>query len=220
MIQWVYEAASMCDAFGRTIIATDDERIQAAAEPFGAEVMMTSSAHQTGTDRLCEVAEANADFDVFVNVQGDQPFVTSEILTRLVEPFFAADSPEMATLACPLDETARTDPNSVKVICDQRMNAIYFSRANIPYLRSNAPAPVYHHLGLYAFGSSFVHKFHQYAPTPLEQCEQLEQSRALENGHQIRVSLIAEPIIEVNTPEDLEIANEAMTKRVESSNLA
>ena len=212
MIQWVYEAASQSPSFARTVIATDDQRIASAAELFDAEVIMTRNDHETGTDRLCEVAEMFPAFDVYVNVQGDQPFVSTDALNRLVEPFANADPPEMATLACPLTEEAQNDPNSVKVICDRNMNAIYFSRANIPHRRSDLPAPVYHHLGLYAYEKSFVKKFQQYKPTPLEQCEQLEQLRALENGHSIRVSLIESALVEVNTPEDLEVANLAMAK--------
>jgi len=213
MIQWVYEAASQSSSFAKTVIATDDQRIASAAELFNAEVIMTRNDHETGTDRLCEVAETEDSFDVYVNVQGDQPFVSAGVLDRLVEPFSAPQPPEMATLACPLTESARQDPNSVKVICDLKMNAIYFSRANIPHRRSDFQAPVYHHLGLYAYEKSFVKKFQSYSPTPLEQCEQLEQLRALENGHRIRVSLIEEALVEVNTPEDLEVASTIMDKR-------
>lgn len=217
MIQWVYEAAVACSAFAKTVIATDDQRIASAAALFNAEVVMTRDDHQSGTDRLCEVAEAEDKYDVYVNVQGDQPFVSADVLERLVEPFQSGEPPEMATLACPLTEASRQDPNAVKVICDRNMNAIYFSRADIPHRRKELPVPVYHHLGLYAYEKSFVKKFQQYRPTPLEQCEQLEQLRALENGHQIRVSLIEEALVEVNTPEDLEVASAIMAKR-ESDN--
>ncbi len=214
MIQWIFEAAHACPGIERTVIATDDRRIAAAAEAFQAEVALTSSTHQTGTDRLCEVAEQLPAYQVYVNVQGDQPFVNATALARLLEPFGGDDPPEMATVACPLANEAADDPNSVKVVCDRAMNAIYFSRCNIPYRRTSVPVPVYHHLGLYAYTREFLFRFQSYAPTPLEQSEQLEQLRAIEQGHRIRVSLIEQPLIEVNTPEDLVVANAAMAQQL------
>ncbi len=214
MIQWIFEAASHCDCIERTVIATDDERIAAAAKEFNAEVMMTSTAHQTGTDRLCEVAERLTEYDVYVNVQGDQPFVDVGILATLLAPFGGDRPPEMATVACPFLPAATDDPNVVKVVCDQAMNAIYFSRCAIPFRRQIVDVPVYHHLGLYAYTRAFLFKFHSYPPTPLEQSEQLEQLRAIEHGHAIRVSLIEQAIVEVNTPADLEQANDEMTRRL------
>lgn len=220
MIQWVYEACRSCPGMD-TIIATDDQRIIDAAEGFGARSILTDINHECGTDRVCEVATANPNYDVYVNVQGDQPFVDSDLLSCLIAPFSSSNPPEMATLASPLSDEAKTDPNSVKVILDQDKNAIYFSRASIPFARTEGiDTPVFHHLGLYAFSKDFLHKFHSYPPTPLEQCEQLEQLRAIENGHQIRVSLIEKPIIEVNTPADLEVATELMRKRIGTENLA
>ena len=215
MIQWVYESAKTCSQVDHVVVATDDERIFAAAEAFGAQAIMTSSDHETGTDRVGEVASQLDEYDVFVNVQGDQPFVTAESIAALVEPF-SDPSVSMSTIACPLNDSSLSDPNSVKVICDRNMNAIYFSRSDIPYRRQQVESlPVYHHLGLYAFSKMFLLEFQKLKPTPLEQSEQLEQLRAIENGFRIRVSLIGEPLIEVNTPEDLVSANQAMAGKIE-----
>ena len=213
MIQWVYESARQCTRVARVIVATDSEKIQDACRLFGAETMLTGTHHQTGTDRIGEVAEKVGDFDVYVNVQGDQPFVKPADIDKLVEPFFGDRPPSMATVGCPLNENSIQDPNAVKVICDQQMDAIYFSRSAIPYRREKVGnLPVYQHLGLYAFSRDFLFQFRDFAPTPLEQSEQLEQLRAVENGTRIRVSLVEQPTIEVNTPEDLVAANAAMAE--------
>lgn len=207
LIQWVYEAASRDRVFGNVVVATDHDEIAATVREFGGHVEMTRPEHPSGTDRVAEVAERFPGVDVVVNVQGDQPFVTTEMLTKLVAPYRAGETPDMATIACPLaSETAMSDPGSVKVLLDRHGNAIYFSRAPIPYFRERGPAPVHHHLGLYAYRRDFLRRFTTLPPTPLEQCEQLEQLRALEHGYRIRISLVAQSIIEVNTPADLRAA--------------
>ncbi len=216
MIQWVYESAQACPKIDHVIVATDDERILSAAENVGAQAMMTGTHHQTGTDRVGEIADQLDDYDVYVNIQGDQPFITPEIINALVEPFFESQTPQMATIACPLSGGDFQNPNSVKVICDLKMNAIYFSRSEIPFRRKTIEnLPVYHHLGLYAFSRDYLLQFQRFTPTPLEQSEQLEQLRAVENGAKIRVSIVDQPIIEVNTPQDLVAANAAMAKQLE-----
>lgn len=204
MVQWVYEAASSCSAFDHVLVATDSEQVAECVRSFGGAVELTGSHHETGTDRVAEVAQRYPEMEVVVNVQGDQPFVTAEMLTSLVQPYLNGQTPSMATLACPIDiEQAHSDPNSVKVICNQRGEAIYFSRAAIPYFRNPGAAPVYHHLGLYAFSRSFLLGYSALSQTPLERCEGLEQLRALEHGYAIAVSLTPSAIPEVNTPEDL-----------------
>ena len=156
MIQWVYEAAQGCDVMETVVVATDDKRIAKTVREFGGIVEMTDNSHQTGTDRVAEVARRRAGYEVVVNVQGDQPFVTAAMLKSLVRPYLDGDHPEMTTLGCPLAKDAAHDPNIVKAVCDIHMNALYFSRAPIPFYRQVHPAPVYHHLGLYAF-SGRVH---------------------------------------------------------------
>jgi 3-deoxy-manno-octulosonate cytidylyltransferase (CMP-KDO synthetase) len=221
MVQRVYEAAKACEAFDRVIVATENEKIVECVRDFGGEVELTSAAHETGTDRIAEVAARYPKYKVVVNVQGDQPFVEAAMLSQLVAPYLSEKTlPEMTTLACPLNlEQDLNNPNVVKVICDRHSNALYFSRAAIPYIRQKQPdpkqsgqnqtAPVYHHLGLYAFRADFLAQYSQLAATPLEQCESLEQLRVLEHGHKIRVCQTETAIIEVNTPEDL-IAAEAL----------
>lgn len=205
MIQWVFEAASACETITCVQVATDDERIAEAVTGFGGDVQMTRPDHPTGTDRVAAVAQRFPQYEVVVNIQGDQPCVTPEVLNRLVAPFCEAGPPVMSTVACGLEPERIADHHTVKVICDQSMNAIYFSRAAIPFVREPTDdLPVYQHLGLYAFAAPFLQKFAGLPAGPLENCESLEQLRALENGHAIRVSLVEHVIHEVNVPEDLE----------------
>ncbi len=208
MVQRVYEAAKSCNAFSRVIVATESEKIAACVREFGGEVEITSDQHETGTDRIAEVAARHSEYDVVVNVQGDQPFVRAEMLQQLVSPYLeSGEMPDMTTLACPLDlENDLNNPNVAKVICDRNSNALYFSRSPIPYFRKTLAAPVFHHLGLYAFRADFLAKYTHLEPTPLEQCESLEQLRVLEHGYQIRVCQTETAIIEINTPEDLTVA--------------
>lgn len=203
LIQWVHEAATATGLFRDVVVGTDHYGIAETVRSFGGTVMMTHPDHPSGTDRVAEVARRWSDVDVIVNVQGDQPFVTAAALEALVRPYQQGETPEMATVACPLPPSAQADPNCVKVLLDQRGFGLYFSRAAIPYFRTAGPVPVHHHLGLYAFRRDFLQTFPNLPQTPLERAEQLEQLRALEHGHRIRVSLIDTGIIEVNTPEDL-----------------
>lgn len=211
LVQWVYEAAAASPTLDRVVVATPDAEIATAVRAFGGEAVLTSPLHPSGTDRVAEVA-ASTTADVVVNVQGDQPFVTAAMLERLVDPFSeGSDGSEvlMTTLGAPLyAEHDSTDPNVVKVVCDRRGDALYFSRSAIPFVRHPAPGPVpvLHHLGLYAFTRAFLDVYRTLAPTPLEVAEGLEQLRALEHGYRIRVSLTDAPAVEVNTPEDLAAA--------------
>jgi 3-deoxy-manno-octulosonate cytidylyltransferase (CMP-KDO synthetase) len=209
MVQWVYEAASQASIFTKVVVATDSELVADRVRAFGGDVEITSSQHSTGTDRVAEVATRYQDFSVVVNVQGDQPFVTPQMLTELVTPYLDGESPEMTTLACPLDhETGYQDPNVVKVLCGQKQQALYFSRSPIPYYRNPIEVPVFHHLGLYAFRQDFLETYTHLSSTPIEQCEGLEQLRVLEHGYTIRVCQTAKAVVEVNTPEDLVKAQE------------
>lgn len=209
MVQWVYEAAVGSNVFTKVVVATDSQLVADRVVEFGGEVEMTSSQHSTGTDRVAEVATRYPEFSVVVNVQGDQPFVTPQMLSELVTPYLEGELPEMTTLACPLDhDTAYNDPNSVKVLCGQKHQALYFSRSPIPFYRNPIEVPVYHHLGLYAFRQDFLETYTQLPATPIEQCEGLEQLRVLEHGYTIRVCQTAKAVVEVNTAEDLVKAQE------------
>jgi 3-deoxy-manno-octulosonate cytidylyltransferase (CMP-KDO synthetase) len=204
MVQWVYEAAINSDVFTKVVVATDSQLVADRVLGFGGEVELTSSNHSTGTDRVAEVATRYPEFSVVVNVQGDQPFVTSTMLKELVTPYLEGESPEMTTLACPLNQdTGYHDPNVVKVLCGQKQQALYFSRSPIPFYRNPIAVPVFHHLGLYAFRQDFLETYTQLPSTPIEQCEGLEQLRVLEHGYTIRVCQTAKAVVEVNTSEDL-----------------
>jgi len=216
MVQWVYEAAKRCPTLSRVTVATDSEEVASCVRNFGGQVEMTRGDHATGTDRVAEVAERYAEMHVVVNIQGDQPFVTPDMLTQLVAPYARGERPEMTTLACPLDpETGYADPNVVKVVCDRHGRALYFSRAPIPYYRNTGPAPVFHHLGLYGFRRDFLLQYAQLSATPLEHCEGLEQLRVLEHGYTIVVCQTQKAVIEVNTPDDLRQAQALVAKGVE-----
>jgi len=208
IVQWVYDAATASAVFDDVVVATPDDDIADAVRAFGGAVAMTGRHHATGTDRVAEVARTRTDVDLVANVQGDQPFVTTAMLQALIESFASAPDQNMATLGAPLDlERGLHDPNTVKVVTDQRSFALYFSRAPIPTLRApRDDVPVYHHLGLYAFTRDYLLEFATLPPTPLEQCENLEQLRALEHGARIRVCPVVAPTIEINTLEDLECA--------------
>ena len=206
LVQWVYESAAACTDLDAVVVATPDEEIAAAVAAFGGVAELTREDHPTGTDRVSEVAARHAEADVVVNVQGDQPFVTSEMLSALVGPYRRGEAPVMTTVAAPLDEGhGFDDPNVVKVVCDRNGDALYFSRSPIPYRRDvvEERLPVFHHIGLYAFTRSFLSLYAGLDPTPLERTEALEQLRALEHGYRIRVCPIDRPVIEVNTPDDL-----------------
>jgi 3-deoxy-manno-octulosonate cytidylyltransferase (CMP-KDO synthetase) len=216
IVQWVYEAAAGCDAFDDVIVATDSVEIAARVRQFGGAVEMTREDHPSGTDRVAEVAERHSEADVVANVQGDQPFATPAILTSLVGPYLAGERPPMTTLACPLEEPASwDDPNVVKVVRDVDGYALYFSRSSIPFGATDEGSYVrpLHHLGLYAFARETVLRYPELPSTPLERQERLEQLRALEHGIRIKVCETERPVLEVNTPEDLEQAERLVRER-------
>lgn len=215
LVQWVYEAAAGCTAYDEVIVATDNQEIAARIRDFGGIVELTRDDHPSGTDRVAEVAERHPDADVVLNVQGDQPFATREMLEALVQPYLAGERPSMTTLACPLfDAASWTDPNVVKVVRGIDGHALYFSRSSIPYGAADAGSHVkpLHHLGLYAFTRETLLRFPSLPSTPLEQQERLEQLRALEHGIRIRVCETDRPLLEINTPEDLERARRLVRK--------
>lgn len=212
LIQWVYEATISGPSFDKVVVATDDTRVADVVKSFGGEVEITGSGHLSGTDRVAEVAALYPEMEVVANVQGDQPFVTGQMLARLVEPYFQGETPDMTTLACDLGVGDAKNPNIVKVVCARDWRALYFSRAPIPYAREAAKSEYLQHLGLYAFRRDFLIEFAHLGPSRLEVLEGLEQLRALDYGFTIRVSRVDFSIIEVNTPDDLERAEEVLTK--------
>jgi 3-deoxy-manno-octulosonate cytidylyltransferase (CMP-KDO synthetase) len=220
MIQWVHERARASRATD-VLIATDDTRIAEAARGFGARVEMTAATHQSGTDRIAEVARTQrwSDSDIVVNVQGDEPLMPHALIDQVAGLLFDNAVAGIATLAAPLARIEDlADPNIVKVVADTGGRALYFSRAPIPWDRDGAPrsfAGARRHIGIYAYRVQALLKMASLAPTPLEQTEKLEQLRALENGIEIRVAnAIQKPGADVNTREDLERAKAELTNPV------
>jgi 3-deoxy-manno-octulosonate cytidylyltransferase (CMP-KDO synthetase) len=203
MLQHVYERASQARYITKLIVATDDERIYDAARKFGAAVRMTRSDHLSGTDRVAEAASAEIG-DLIVNIQGDEPLIDpaaidAAALALIVDPDLA-----MGTLKKRIaDADEIPNPNVVKVVTDQRGDALYFSRCPIPYVRDGSVVH-YKHIGLYVYRRKFLLRYSELPVGPLEQVERLEQLRALENGHRIRVVETEYDSLGVDTPEDLE----------------
>jgi 3-deoxy-manno-octulosonate cytidylyltransferase (CMP-KDO synthetase) len=215
LVQHVWEAAGRSGA-EEVVIATDDAQVQQACEGFGARVRMTDSAHPSGTDRINEVARAAgwpAD-TLIVNLQGDEPLMPPPLLRQVAQ--LLADDPaaDLATLCHPLHEPeAFRNPNVVKLVMDRRGYALYFSRAPIPWKRNGAEAGpallpmglAYRHIGLYAYRAGALAEFSALPPSPLENCEALEQLRALSHGMRIKVGVAAEaPPPGVDTEADLQ----------------
>lgn len=207
MIQWVYENALSCKVLTDVIVATDSEEIAAVIKNIGGKTILTDANLPTGSDRVAVVAEHYPNADVIINLQGDEPFIKPHMLEQLVSPYLSGETPDMTTLAYPLDIAAKhNDPGAVKVVTDIHGNALYFSRAPIPYFRVPEIAPVYNHIGLYAFRRDFLLHYTKLPQTPLEKTEALEQLRALEHGYKIRVCLTKSRTLEINTQEEYERA--------------
>jgi 3-deoxy-manno-octulosonate cytidylyltransferase (CMP-KDO synthetase) len=204
MLQHVYERASLARYLTATIIATDDERVYAAARSFGARVVMTRADHVSGTDRVAEAASAE-NAELVVNIQGDEPLIDPAAIDAAILPL--AHDPEivMGTLKKAIEDPREiTDANVVKVVTDRNGDAIYFSRCPIPYERDQAkPGTHFKHIGLYVYRRDFLLGYSALPVGPLEHAERLEQLRALENGYRIRVVETECESLGVDTPEDL-----------------
>lgn len=203
MLQHVYERASQARYLTKLIIATDDQRIYDAAREFGGAVRMTRSDHVSGTDRVAEVASAESG-DLIVNIQGDEPLIDPAAIDAAALSLVEDADLAMGTLKKRIvDPEEITNPNVVKVVTDRRGDALYFSRCPIPYVRGGSVIH-YKHIGLYVYRRRFLLQYSQLPVGPLEQVERLEQLRALENGHRIRVVETEYDSLGVDTPEDLE----------------
>ncbi len=212
MIQMVYERSSL--AFSRVCVATDDQRIFDEVVRFGGDVVMTSASHKSGTDRCYEALKIvedrdNTEFDVIVNVQGDEPFISPEQLLELVACFDDSGT-KIATLVkrfSPDEDIFNS--NSPKVVISKDYYALYFSRNAIPFQRGvdynewNVNMPYYKHIGLYAFTRDALDAVSRMDQTPLERAEQLEQLRWLENGFKIKVAVTQHSSYSIDTPDDI-----------------
>lgn len=210
LIQHTYEAACRSRLAQRVVVATDSVEIEAAVSAFGGEVQMTDPQHPSGTDRIAEVAVGLPEFDVILNLQGDEPEMPAEVLDAVIGCLLAHPTAAVATAACPIrEEVLLHDPSCVKVVMDGGGRALYFSRSPIPYPRLWDPAWLtsdsprfWQHIGLYAYRRDFLLGYPQLPPSPAEQTESLEQLRVLHAGLAIQVIAVDHRGKGIDTPTD------------------
>jgi len=211
MVQRVYEQASKCKSLSAVVVATDDDRIFAHVKSFGGAVVMTSPTHPSGSDRCMEALEkVGGDYDVLINIQGDEPFIQPEQLEQLIACFNSADA-QIGTLAKKIDTVADLlNVNLPKIVFSAAFNALYFSRSPIPGQKSGSPQEwlsrhtYYRHIGLYGYRTEVLKAITQLSPSPLELTESLEQLRWLEAGYTIKVGITSYETLAIDHPEDLE----------------
>lgn len=227
LIQRVYEQTLLCQKLEQIIIATDHVEIAEAAEAFGASVVMTREDHPTGSDRIAEVLET---FSILgqgpshvINIQGDEPLIDPALIDQLAEALLRDSTLPLVTAASPLDDpNLYSDPNVVKVVLNKNHEALYFSRSPLPFYREGSPAsaspiPAYRHIGIYGYRSDFLREFLTLPPSPLEKAESLEQLRALENGHTIKVILTDDVAPGVDTLEQAQAIEQLILSQTTSS---
>lgn len=213
LVQHVWERCQRCQFLDRVVIATDDDRIREAAEGFGAEVAMTSPDHPSGTDRIAEVARQYPDYRAILNIQGDEPLIDPVLIDQLAQQLLDDPGLEMVTAANPLEAPGLLDdPNVVKVVLSESNQALYFSRSCIPFRRNEVEGlKFYRHKGIYGYQRDFLLRFVSWSPSLLEQCEGLEQLRALENNARIRVVITDDDSPGVDTPSQADIVARQIT---------
>ena len=215
MIQHVYERVLKAKSVSFAAVATDDERIFKAVNAFGGRAVMTAPSHRSGTDRIAEAVDSLKlkDDDIVVNIQGDQPLFEPVQVDEVVGPLLKDATIPMSTLIYRIvREEEISHPNAVKTVFDSRGFALYFSRATIPFVRDRGKrADYYKHHGIYAYRRDFLRTFTTLPEGILERLEALEQLRALEHGHRIRVVVTPHDSVEVDTPEELERVRRLLT---------
>jgi len=215
MVQHVYERAKQAQTVHRVIVATDDQRIVDAVKAFGGEARMTRADHRTGTERIAEVA-VHEPGEVFVNVQGDEPLIDPAAIDTAVGALLEEPQAQIATVATPIRHAGDImDPNVVKTVLDFDGNALYFSRAPIPWIRDTQQklhVKYWKHLGLYVFQREALLEYSTLPQGELEKIEQLEQLRWLENGWKIRVAEVVHDAVSVDIPEDVGRVERLMQK--------
>jgi len=203
LIQYAYENAKRAKKPAKVLIACDHEELMKAVQSFGGEAVLTSAYHQSGTERIAEVAEKYP-ADIYVNLQADEPLLHSSAIDDLISAFEVEPNLKMATACIRMrEESDLQNPNVVKVVKNQKDEALYFSRSPIPHDREKAPADFFKHLGIYAYERNFLINIPKLAPSILEKRERLEQLRVLDNGFTIKVLETAYDSIGVDTEEDL-----------------
>lgn len=219
MIERVYRQASQCRYADEVVVATDDERIAAEVTRFGGTVVMTSDTHNSGTDRLAEVASMYPEYDIVINVQGDEPLIAPATIDAAIFPLLQDKSLTMSTVAAPLTDIEEIESNTVvKVVVDKNGNALYFSRFPIPYVRDRSQAAKVKylaHIGLYGYGRETLLRISAAPQTMLECAESLEQLRALENDIRIRVVEVPARSPAIDTPEDVKAVEKALAQSQE-----
>lgn len=205
IIQWVWEKAKTCPSIDRVIVATDDERIFNACKEFGAEVEMTSVNHKSGSDRIAEVASRHEEIGYIINLQGDEPLIEQENIELVIKGVLEDDKTDISTLVREIeDEDEINNPNLVKCVFDFNNYAMYFSRSKIPFERNAGKSKFYGHLGIYGYKKEALFKMTKLPQTPYEQSESLEQLRALQNGMKIKVAIVNNVPVGIDTQEDFE----------------
>jgi 3-deoxy-manno-octulosonate cytidylyltransferase (CMP-KDO synthetase) len=204
LLRHVWERSRRAKNLASVVIATDDMRIAEAAFDWGAEVALTSPLHHSGTDRVAEVAKKASEFGYIINIQGDEPLIDPRLIDKLVEKLQRDRTIDIVTAAHPFETLAEaSSPYQNKVVVDCDSNALYFSRAVIPYLGDLSAGVKYlRHQGIYGFRRKALLQFVKWKPSPLERAESLEQLRALENGVKVHVLISAKGSPGVDTPED------------------
>lgn len=203
IIQWVWEAAKKSKLADEIIIATDSELIFNKAKDFGANVEMTSVEHKSGSDRICEVAKRHGEYDYILNMQGDEPQITPEVIDLAISTL-TKNNCDISTLVRQITDIEQIqDPNCVKCVFDNDFNALYFSRCPIPYERNKGEANYYAHIGIYGYKRESLIKMTSLEQSDLEKAESLEQLRALKNGMKIKVAITKLNPIGIDTQRDL-----------------
>ena len=213
MLVWVYRRASQCCKFSRLLVATDSEEVCAHCRDLAIPVMMTSSQHRSGTERIIEVMSREP-ADIYVNIQGDEPMVSAEHIELMLTPFRERPATSVSTLKVAISTEEALDPNNVKVVTGFEDQALYFSRAVIPYDRAGSGRVRYYkHLGLYAYSRAALQALSQLPVSQLEVEEGLEQLRFLQNGIPIVVVETTQDTVGVDTEEDLKKVEEYFMER-------
>lgn len=217
MIQRTWERAKLATTLDQLVVATDDEKIAECCRGFGADVIMTSESCRNGTERCNEaLKKLRKNFDIVVNIQGDEPLIEPEIIDGVVKALQAAPDAVFSTAVTSLKPEDASDPNRVKCIVDNRGYAIYFSRGLIPYNKSgkvNPHFPYFLHLGIQSYDAQFLRIYPELSPTPLQLEEDLEQLKVLENGYKMKVIKVDHEAHGVDTPEDVDKIESFMRER-------
>ena len=226
MIRHTYESAKKSKFIQKLIIAVDDTKVEQVVRGFGADVMVTPSDINTGSDRIAYVVKKFKDADIIVNIQGDEPFINAEMIDQAIEPLLFDKNVNVSTLAKRIDSVQDFKVSSVvKVVFDYNNCAMYFSRSPIPFVRDGKSnfekiqmSEVYKHIGLYVFRRDALLKFTSLEPTDLEKAEKLEQLRLLENGIKIKVVVTEFDTLAVDTQDDLDRARKYYSQKMKSEN--